>query len=250
MNIITTISIVILTVSLCGLSFSESELFRNLMTVTGILSILLLIFSLTGKTGSRTDKKSTTSEQSKDIIHQELIDELNQLFELLESAVKEDLVVVKQELYQIKSLVNNAVSQLSESFHNVSSNSSEQQRLIKIALDALSSGKDENTLSQLDKTQKKIQDSSAIAVQSLQFEDIVTQVSDNSIQYIDNLDDFFREFRMRMNDQLNNDSDYNDTVDLLKHFLEDVKQLRKTRLLPDRKAANQNNLSEGDVELF
>ena len=178
--------------------------------------------------------------------------DLNRLFELLESAVKEDLVVVKQELLQIKGLVNNAVSELTQCFYEISSNSEEQYRLVRKTIESLPDTRDELVLSSLEISNTKIKNSNASAIRSLQFDDIVIQVSDNSLQYLDNLDKFLNEFRQKLLDRIKseNTSDNTGTTGLLKSCVTDVEQIRQLIQLPDRKAVHQNNLSEGGVELF
>lgn len=246
MKPLTYISIAIIITSLCVTTMVDTFIVETVFMVIGLLSIGTLIYSLIRKPDLSNNENTAITEPSLKTSANNNLNELNQLFELLESAVKEDLIVVKQELYQIKSLVNTAVEQLSESFYSVSNNSIEQQRLIKILIDTLNTANNEKALTQLGETQQQIQTSSAMAVQSLQFEDIVVQVSDNSIQYIDNLDNFLKEFRMRLENQLDSD----DKDNQLKCVVDDVKNIRKNRLLPDRKAAYQNNMTQGDVELF
>lgn len=234
-----------ITISLCVAVFTESQTIQIGALGVGLTCVLVLFHSLlTSPVPVKNIDTSTKKE-----IDQEFFLELNQLFEILESAVKEDIDVVKQEIYQIKSLVHTAASQLSESFYEVSNNSEEQRRLLSESLKALNISSN-NILNQFEKTHQKIQDNRAIAVQSLQFEDIVSQVSDNSIQYIDNLDHFLKDFKARLASHLNSNGYNQSNSSNLDSFLDDIKKLRQSRLLPDRKAAYQNNMSEGDIELF
>lgn len=174
--------------------------------------------------------------------------ELLLLFELLESAVKEDLVVVKQELNQVKGLVNNAVKELTDSFYQVSSGSEEQKKLFSEILNR--NEKPQQVELELSRTSKLIKDACADAIRTLQFEDIVIQVSDNSIQYIDNLDEFFNEFKQQLSNRLDRSASPEDVKQQLHMYVELIKNIRKERQLPDRKAVHQNDLAEGGVELF
>ena len=193
-----------------------------------------------------TESRATNKNADAELVQQEL----NRLFELLESAIKEDLIVVKQELLQIKGLVNNAAGELTKSFYGISSNSDDLIRLVLELARLLEASKTQQTLTEIDKTNKLIRDNSADAVRSLQFEDIVIQVSDNSLQYIDNLDKFLMEFRQRLASRLNTATTPKDASGLLKSCVSDVQEIRQDIQLPDRKAVHQKNLSEGGVELF
>lgn len=246
MKIQVLLNIIVIAISLCITTFAESFAIQIATLLIGLTCLVALAYSFLNSA----EKIKTNDFSTKDAVDQEFFVELSQLFEILESAVKEDMDVVKQEIYQIKSLVHTAASQLSESFYAVSSNSEEQRRLLDESLQALNITSNNKTLSQFHQTHEKIQNNSAIAVQSLQFEDIVSQVSDNSIQYIDNLDNFLKDFKARLACHLKPDNYGQNNNKHLDTFLEDIKKIRQSRLLPDRKAAYQNNMSEGDIELF
>ena len=225
----------------------DHSLVKYISASAAIVSLIVLLFFYQISIRKSSSQHNKITE---DKINQDAVFELNQLLDLLENAVKEDLDIVKQELCQIKGLVNNAVVQLTDSFHHVSNNSDEQRRLIEVLLDTLNTVNNKQTLAKLDETHKIIKDSSAVAIQSLQFEDIVVQVSDNSIQYIDNLDKFLNEFRNRLTDRLKNCDQNTDSTENLADFVDAVEKIRQNRPHPDRKAAHQKNMSVGDVELF
>ena len=79
-----------------------------------VLAQAFIHYSISGKNSPAPVKPAANNGHNLDP-HNELL----LLFELLESAVKEDLVVVKQELNQVKGLVNNAVKELTDSFYQV-----------------------------------------------------------------------------------------------------------------------------------
>jgi len=229
-------------------------IFIDLPVARYISSFIILLCTITigfalfkARTGPDTNHQINSVEKTNsDAINAEL----KQLFELLETSIKEDLVVVRQELQQIKNLINNAVVQLTDSFYKISTNSDEQTRLIHEVTNALETYVKQETISALDDTSNQIKTNSDIAIRSLQFEDIVVQVSDNSLQYIDNLDKFLDEFNKRLVNRIKSSSTSVNASDLIRSFVSDVKAIRQDIQLPDRKAVHQNNLAEGGIELF
>jgi len=243
-----TLSYSVIALSLVAIIMLDYPVVRYVAAV--VIGICLFYLSRCFSTSMARDISSSSNGANKHADAEVVNQELDRLFELLESAIKEDLIVVKQELLQIKGLVNNAVGELTKSFYGISSNSDDLLRLVQQLTNLLEASKTQQTLTEIDKTNKLIRDNSADAVRSLQFEDIVIQVSDNSLQYIDNLDKFLKEFRQRLASRLNSASTSNDASGLLRSCVSDVKEIRQDIQLPDRKAVHQNNLSEGGVELF
>lgn len=226
----------------------DAPIVRYIGTTMTLISVILLGIQLHNSTISSiistSDNKPSNSGLS------ELNHELETLFNLLESAINEDLVIVKQELLQIKGLVNNAANDLTENFYSLSNNSNEQLRLVNILRSSPTPFNDTKTLSALDDINDLIKKSSANAIRTLQFEDIVTQVSDNSIQYLENLDNFLLEFKKRLSFSINNPHQSSDATTQMKSYVENAMKIRQERQLPDRKAVHQVNLTEGGVELF
>ena len=234
--------------SLAAILFIDSQ-----TAVYGAVVLILVSTACLGLMAHKSNQNTqsiSSSVKSTGVNLVEVNSELNQLFDLLDAAIKEDLVVVKQELLQIKGLVNNAVNQLTESFCTLSSSSEKQLVLVNEFVEALSTTGSQEILSEIDSACKQIKDSSATAVRSLQFEDIVIQVSDNSLQYLENLEKFLNEFKGKLATRINAGSQSRDAADQLKLYVADVKQIRQEVQLPDRKAVHQNNLSEGGIELF
>jgi len=244
MKPVTTFLYLAMALGLAVTALADINLVRYIAVSVVTVCVIFLLKSRNSNTSDRFDIEHNSVNIS--VVN----NELNELFDLLESAIKEDLVVVKQELLQIKGLVNNAVSDLTDSFYSLSSTSDEQYRLISDLVNIMKNTGNDRALIEIDENNKKIKDSSADAVRSLQFEDIVIQVSDNSLQYIDNLDKFLNEFRQRISSRINSSANAQDAVVQLKSYVNDVKQIRQDIQLPDRKAVHQNNLSEGGIELF
>ena len=239
---------VIIALCLLGIVAVEDPLFRY----AAVFLIALSTFLNYTQFRKRADLKESVSHSGNitDIDIQDISEELTQLFEILESAVNEDLLVVKQELRQIKGLVNNASNELSESFYSLSSSCEKQTNLINSLRDSLYSTNNKKLLRELDNIQSSIKKDKADAIRSLQFEDIVTQVSDNSIQYLENLDQFLTEFKKRLTFSINNPHQSSNVSSQMKNYVEDVKIIRQKKSLPDRKAAHQKTLDEGGIELF
>lgn len=248
MKPVTVLLYTIIAISLVGTVFIDALSVRYIAVI--LISGCIYYLSKLPRESASGSEYTSSDHASGNVSINVVNEELNQLFILLESAIKEDLVVVKQELLQIKGLVNNAATQLTESFYSLSSNSDEQLKLVGELISALKDVNNQKTIAELDKTNTLIKNSSADAVRSLQFEDIVIQVSDNSLQYIDNLDKFLNEFRLRLSSRINATATTQDAAGQLKSYVSDVKEIRQEVQLPDRKAVHQNNLAEGGVELF
>lgn len=173
-----------------------------------------------------------------------------QLYNLIESSVKDDLNIVRMELVQIKGLVSNATTQLTDSFYEISSNTKEQQRLVNQIINTISLESNNKITLELDNLSRLINTNSSDAVRAFQFEDIVIQISDNSIQYIDNVEKFFTEFKQELEKQLSNKQSHSKIIEQINSFVSDLKLLRQQQKLLGRKAASQHDISEGEVELF
>ena len=211
-----------------------------------LMSLLCYWFSKTGNASLHSPPDEKLFPDNIEGINAELI----RLAEFLESVVREDVDIVKQEILQIKGLVNDATKELTDSFYAISENTDEQLNVIYSVSDLLCSNGNSEIFNRLEKIHKLINDSKSNAIRTLQFDDIVIQVSDNSIQYLDNLDRFISEFKKRLEFSVNNPHSPPLVSSKLKKYTDDVNNIRKERPLPDRKAVHQNDLSEGGIELF
>ena len=176
--------------------------------------------------------------------------EINQLYELIESSITEDLHTVKQEFAQIKSLISDASATLTKSFYDVNHNAQQQHNQVQRLIESQPSGDHQQIISQINDIADKIKTNAADAVRSLQFEDIAVQVADNGIQYLDNIEVFLSQCKTQLDTLFNLEFQKIQTTDQLQSFADAIRQLRQNRPPVDRKAAKQQDLSEGDVELF
>lgn len=174
----------------------------------------------------------------------------NQIYRIIESSIKEDLDVVRSETKQVKSLIADAVATLGKSFSDMNSNVQDQYTLITQLTEAAPNGYKPTVLVQIEEKAAQIKVNAADAVRSLQFEDIAVQVADNSIQYLENIEKFLDKCAQQLNDLGSSNSQNTQAEDGFQGFIGSLQQLRRQHQLPERKAANQQDLSEGGVELF
>lgn len=176
--------------------------------------------------------------------------EINELYELIESSITGDLHTVKQEFTQIKNLISDASATLTQSFYDVTHNAQQQHRLMQQLINSQSDGESQKLISQINDIADQIKINAADAVRSLQFEDIAVQVADNGIQYLDHIEAFLSQCKSQLETLFNPGFQEFQTTDQLQSFADAIRQLRQNDVRVDRKAANQQDLSEGDVELF
>jgi hypothetical protein len=179
-----------------------------------------------------------------------LVQDIKHLFELLESSVKADLQVMRLESEQIKHVVSDAVKQLADSFYGVSANANNQQTLVNSLLTAINIDNQGTALSGLHEAAGKIKEYETAAIRSLQFEDIVIQIADNSIQYASDVDAFLDEIKKLLHEYLDNVHLHYGSGGRQSTIASAEQLIRSKRLLPDRKAAHQQDMTEGGIELF
>lgn len=225
---------------------SNSDTLRDFSMVgLSVLSLcwITLTFILT-----RRDSQATGEQREPDLTNDDR--NFNQIYGIIESSIKEDLAVVRSEIKQMKSLIADAVATLGKSFSAMNVNVQEQNTLVAQLIEPAPNGYKPTVIVQIEEKTEQIRLNTADAVRSLQFEDIAVQVADNSIQYLDNIEKFLDNCNRQLND-LGNPNSQNTQVDNgFQGFIVSLQQLRRQHQLPERKAANQQDLSEGGVELF
>lgn len=98
----------------------------------------------------------------------------------------------------------------------------------------------------------EIGQSVGIAVRSLQFEDVVTQVVEYSDGYVVRLDGLVLKLQQKIS-ELKTPDETTDTLEIhqmIQHFQDDISNLKTQWSTPLNKAVNQTSMDQGDIEMF
>lgn len=243
---------------LCFLTFAVSDTLaiRNYSILFLFVSFCCLLMMVI-RFPDLASHKQQNSNNSNDNVND---NDIQQLYEILETSVKDELIVIKQELVQIKDIVTDAVKELSSGFYGVSASVDEQQQLVNLIIDAITMVEKETIekekiekeklLSNLNKNTQEINHSVATAVRALQFEDIVIQLTDNSLLCANNIENFLDELKIKIKNQLSDTPLHELAVDQIENLLSEVKAIRKEKDFRHEKVISQTNLTEGNIELF
>lgn len=110
--------------------------------------------------------------------------------------VQHEVIFIRNEIYRIRTLVSDAVSQLSDSFQGLSERSESQQKMLMSVIEnleseALASGDSvSKSLSDISDLAKQINDHIGQVIRALQFEDIFSQRLEHPLQRLDILKGF------------------------------------------------------------
>lgn len=110
----------------------------------------------------------------------------------------------------------------------------------------------DSELSKVSSASEDISQSVGLAVRSLQFEDVVTQIVNYSLDHVDRLNDLV--YRLNQNiSELRINRKMVDDIQLhqmIQHFQFDIGELRNEWESPLNKAASQSSMEQGDIEMF
>ncbi|MCX4193875.1 hypothetical protein [Methylophaga sp. OBS1] len=230
------------------------------------LSLLLLLSSLVVYLLVRAPANVTTLPVDAGD-HQQTQAEVEQLSRETLSMVKQQLLLVDEENRQVARLVNHAISQLSDSFHAVSSQALQQQQILKnlesqtvLSQDTTDSVHEADTnlsqyqqkqreLSELRRTSQTMASLVNQAVTSMQFEDICSQLSTHINKRIDMITEL-----AEINQILQQTAIQSGDVELSRQKLNSVRQQVAT-LAPkvagiQHQSVTQKSMESGNIELF
>ena len=225
---------------------SDSGIFQQLALLLLFLLVVLLYGSLCSSLRSKTNNQQGSNMSN----IKNLAIDIKQFYELVESTIKSDLHIMRSETEQIKHVVCDAAKQLTECFYGISCNASKQTQLVHSLLAAINTGDHGRELSDLKYACEKITEHEAAAIRLLQFEDIVVQIADNRIQYANDVDAFLKDIKALLDEYLDNIRMNRGAAGHLTTVTSTARFTRRKRLPPDRKAAQQQDMTEGGIELF
>lgn len=231
------------------LIFNENIVF-NTFTMS-LLCIAATLISFCFYVFLTSDSKNTLSANKVNSKNANIL--LVLLYDLIESSVNRDLEVAKKELQQTINIVNNATGQITECFYRLTSNVEAQHSLLTQLINSSefsSNKKVKNIVNELEELNQMVNVNKNDAIRALQFEDIVSQILGNGIHCIDNVESLINQFKMELEKHLNNKQNPKCYIEQLGKLETMLIKLREQQQKPARKAENQNDLSEGNVELF
>ena len=229
-----------------GLMFIESETVKDFSLLLLFVTITLTyIFLYTITIFNNKNPNNSNMSQLTKLSH-----EYNLLYDHVETIIQDDINVIKSEITQIKCVVSDAVKQLTESFYEVSRNAHGQQHLVNSIINAINKDNHKNTLLEIQKSTQNIKEHGSKAVRSLQFEDIVIQVADNGLQYTSDIEIYLHDIKNLLREHLDKLNHHHAMISEDDTIVNAAQQVRNKRSLPDRKAAYQQNMTEGGIELF
>jgi len=236
------------TMAICvvGVSVAEFQMTRQAFLLALIISIIVL-FNIVLRI---VFKKNNTTAYSRVNL---LTEEISQLYKCIDSTIINDLTIVRAEFAQIKQVANDASHQLASNFYDLVDNIASQQKLIETLMCSTDYRDNEHTRAKISEISEKTKEMIFFTIQLLQFEDIISQVSDNGIQYINNIESFLSYINELLKDNIHNhllENNFN-SLDKTITLITDITLLiQKKHALPSRKAAHQLDMSEGGIELF
>lgn len=230
------------------------------------LSLLLLLSSLAVYLLARAQAEAKTLPVAAGD-HPQTQAEVEQLSRETLNMLKQQLILVDEENRQIASLVNDAISQLSDSFHAVSSQAQHQQQILKnlesqvvLSQDTMDSVHEADTnlslyqqkqreLSELRRTSQTIASLVSQAVTTMQFEDICSQLSAHIDKRIDTITELAEIIQT-----LQQTAVQSGDVELSRQKLNSVRQ-QVAVLAPkiagtQHQSVTQKSMESGNIELF
>ena len=192
----------------------------------------------------KTPKRSSTLPVEKNYNN-----DIKKALSIFNTGVKKDLELIRQHLVQIKSLVNDASSGLTEKFYSISSRIDQQQRLMDRFLDKCNELSMAQTAEQVKMINHFVKEDAGNCIRALQFEDIVSQVSDHCALYLDDVEKYLANLRLNF-DALENGKLMNKRKENPGNPSATFENNSECSSSKNRTNIAQHNLSAGNIELF
>ncbi len=177
------------------------------------------------------------------------LDEVARICSAYHGGIQHDIDNIKNDVQQIKELVRNAASELTEHFYSITSSVDHQQRLVEVIVNSNQDTNNDKLSSQIWKFNQQIKNDSNSCIRSLQFEDILSQIADHANLYLTDMEKYLANLGKVLatlepggvpNSDITGDEKYSSD---LKKLHEELKRQNRTNI-------RQNNVSEGRIELF
>jgi hypothetical protein len=226
-----------------------------------VMGVLVVNVLQNGKSKSAISNGISVSE---DLGH-----EMDLLVQQIENSAKDMLGHVRKELSQMRSLVSDAIEVLQNSFNNLNEEHSNQNRMVQEVLEQLhaaqqskakiavmldGNGDEDNSLdgrlADFAESNQRINNRIADAVRSLQFEDIVRQLTMSSEKHLDYLERVLGLVDVGIRDLNSQHINVPEYIVGLHELKSQIDQLEAECKAEAERSVSQNSMQEGEIELF
>lgn len=178
--------------------------------------------------------------------------EMNMLVQQVEISVTNMLGHVRKELGQMRSLVSDAIDTLQDSFYGINQESLAQNAMVLDVLEKLDGidavvGED---IKDVTRSTQRINQMTADAVRSLQFEDIVRQLTESSKMHLDYLESVLGVVAVGMHSLNSQELTVAEYIKGLHELRLHIDRIETERMQAAEKSVSQVSMSDGGVVLF
>ena len=173
----------------CFTSFviAETMIVKNFAVFFLFISVAYLsvcfFYCQSTRKNSNIHTLTTSTEKTK-------VENLKQACITFRNGIRKDIDMIRKDHQQIKQLIRNATSGLTENFYNISSRIDQQQRVINNLIDQCKELSATRSAEQIRLINQFIKDDAGNCIRALQFEDIVSQISDHGALYLDDIEKY------------------------------------------------------------
>jgi molecular chaperone DnaK (HSP70) len=175
------------------------------------------------------------------------VTELRGLLAAVSGHGKQHLVEVEADLLQTTFLLSEAIEKLGTSFVSVHEAVIEQQKVLKSLVSRYPINEDE--LKQLESFQQKIGEEVNIAVTSLQFQDLTSQLLSRIIKRVNGLKDLLQELELH-GSEMEPSHEHEEIVKFLEEMSRSLHEGSHALSGGLRRSVGQQNMATGDIDLF
>jgi len=167
----------------------------------------------------------------------------------LNRAIVKEHQILQDELKQISTLIRDAIKTLEDSFNSINKQISEQSQLVKSIVDITTVNNNSDDLARLSGLTQGIANNIASAVRSLQFEDIIQQLTVHSGKRAGQIEILFSRLGDKL-DQLSTIDPANTDLIMqtIKAMQDDLQNF--FNVVKKENPVKQNSMKEGKIELF
>ncbi|MEJ2529690.1 MAG: hypothetical protein P8Z39_06340, partial [Gammaproteobacteria bacterium] len=183
---------------------------------------------------------------------EDLRHEMKLLVQQVEGSAKNMLGHVHDELGQMRSLVSDAINTLQESFNGLNQESQAQGAMVLEVLEGLDGIHEVigGTMQNVFATTQRINHMTADAVRSLQFEDIVKQLTESSERHLDYLESVLSAVDVGMHDLNSRELTVPEYIAGLHRLQVQIDGIERERMKNAEKSVSQDSMCDGEIALF
>lgn len=197
-------------------------------------------------------RKISTKQISTDPSAEDLRHEMKLLVQQVEGSAKNMLGHVHNELGQMRSLVSDAIYILNKSFNGLNQESQAQSAMVMEVLEGLDGIHEVigGTMKDVFDITQRINHMTADAVKSLQFEDIVKQLTASSEKHLDYLESVLSAVDIGMHDLNSRELTVPEYIAGLHTLKLQIDQIEKELMSDAEKSVSQVDMRDGEIVMF